>query len=108
MELYFLLWQVVIVMAFNNNDNEVLIKQELLVLQEVGMLYRKKRLDQYNSNNKLIHPWRVHQQIQPTSHIHHTHTHTHVCTCTHTHTHTHSHTRTSKSNEVIYRKRWRK
>ena len=26
---------------------------------------------------------------------------------THTHTHTHTHTPNSKSNDVIYRKRWR-
>ena len=88
MELCFLLWQVVIVMAFNDNNNDVLIKRELLVLREVGVLYRKKSLDQYNSNNKLIHPWTVHQQIQPTSH-------------------THTRAPHSKSNEVIDRKRWR-
>ena len=39
---------------------------------------KKRRLEQYNSNNKLIHPWTVHPQIQHTSHTHtHTHTHTH-------------------------------
>ena len=62
-----------------NDNNEVLIKCEPLVLPELGMLYRRKqkkiRLEQYKSNNKLLRPWTVHQQI------HHTHTHTH----THTH-----------------------
>ena len=87
-------------------DNEVLIKRETLVLPELGALYRKrkiekkKRLEQYNSNNKLIHPWTLHQQIQPTSHTHtHTHTHTHsVRKHVHTealkHIYTHTHTPT--------------
>ena len=57
----------------NDNNNEVLSKRGPLVLLELGALFRKKRLDQYNSNNKLIHLWTVHQEIQPTSH---THTHT--------------------------------
>ena len=38
---------------------------------------KEKRLEQYNSKNKLIHPWTVHQHIQPTSHMR-THTHTHT------------------------------
>ena len=63
----------------NNNNNEVLIKLKPLVLPELSLLNRKKRkkkrLKQYNSNNKLIRPWTVHQQIQPTSYTH-THTHT--------------------------------
>ena len=49
---------------------------------------KEKRLEQYNSNDKLIHSWTVRQQIQPTSH-----------------THAHTHTLHSKSDEVIYRKK---
>ena len=55
----------------NDNNNEILIKHEPLVPPELGALYRrKKKLEQYNRKNKLIHPWTVHQQIQPTSHTH--------------------------------------
>ena len=39
----------------NNNNDEELMKREPIVLPELGVLYRKKgRLEQYNSNNKLI------------------------------------------------------
>ena len=49
----------------------------------------RKRLGQYNSNNKLIHG-----QYTSRYNLHHTHTYTH------THTHTHTHTPHSMSNDV--------
>ena len=73
---------------------------------------RERELDN-NGNHKLIQG-QCTQQIQ-TKLLTHTHTHTHTYTHTHTHAHTdrcthrhtHIHTPHSKSNEVIYRKRWR-
>ena len=46
----------------------------------------------------------------PADTIYITHTHTHTDSHAHTHTHTHTHTQThhSKSNELIYRKGWKK
>ena len=68
----------------NSNNNEVLNKKartsnstraRRAVKKEINKKKKKKererekeRLEQYNSKNKLIHPWTVHQQIQPTSH----------------------------------------
>ena len=51
----------------------------------------KNRLEQCNSKNTFIHPWTA----ADTTYI------------PHTHMHAHTHTHHSKSNEVIYRKRWR-
>ena len=55
-----------------------------LLSTNLSALYRKKRrrrrLGQYNSNNKLIHG-----QYTSRYNLHHTHAHTH----THTHIHTH-------------------
>ena len=80
----------------NNNNNEILIKREPLVYtrarRAVQKKRRRKRLGQYNSNNKLIYGqytsrYNVHHK-QTNTHTH-THSHTHA---THTHTHTHTHT----------------
>ena len=88
----------------HNNNNETLIKREPQVYTRAWRTVQKEkkiRLGQYNSSNKLIH-------AQYTSRYKlHTHTHRNSHTHTHTHTHTHHTTPHSKSNEVVYRRRWR-
>ena len=73
----------------DNNNYEILTKREPLVYRAGHAVQRKKRkrLGQYNSNNKLIHG-----QYTSRYNPHHTHTHTYTHTHTHTqHTHTHIH-----------------
>ena len=65
----------------HNDNNEILFKREPLVFTRARHAAQKKkkekkRLGQYNSNNKLIHG-----QYTSRYNLHHTHTHTH----THTH-----------------------
>ena len=71
---------IIIIMKYSLSAN-------LWYISELGALYRKKRrkrLGQYNSNNKLIHG-----QYTSTYNLHHTNARAR----THTHTHTHTHTR---------------
>ena len=82
----------------NNNNNEILIKCEPLGYTRARHTVqkkkeKKKRLGQYNTNNKLIHgqpaeTTYISHSLRPSPPLSLSLTHTHTNTLTHTHTHT--------------------